>query len=169
MRTVDIPGGTAVLREAKDLTVRQRRMAESAIIAAASILVKLPADPSQLTSRTIAELGLTQEEADHVYEMQDAAIVAALESWSLPDPVPTLATVGDLKGELYDALAKASEGLIAGTDFNPPNPNSVEFAESPIVPSDGSVAGLRADQEQPSIETPPSSGMSTSTEPPSQD
>lgn len=154
MRTVDIPGGTAELREGADLKVRHRRLIEAAAIAAGAALPKLPTNLEELESLDIATLDLSIEETNSLFALQDATIVAAVASWTLPGPLPTLETAGDLDTAVYDALAEATREMGAatatGVDFDPPDPSSPGFEDSPTVPSDGSGSGSRADQASPS-------------------
>jgi hypothetical protein len=169
MKTVDIPGGTATLREKPDVKVRHRRLVEAAAIEAAPVLAKLPGDEATreaMTETEVLALGVSRKEVHSLFELQDATIVALLASWSLPGELPDMDTIGDLDPELYDALSKASGGLgadITGETFEPPKPDSPGFAESPTVPSADSEPGSRADPEPASTDAPASISESTST------
>jgi hypothetical protein len=158
MKTVPIPGGTADLREQTEIKVRHRRLVESASVGAATALAKLPSEQAELEAATLAELALTEAEADNLFRLQDATIVAALDSWTLPDPLPTLATVGDLAPEVYDALAEATRDLgtaiAAKEDFEPSNPADPSFNATPTPPSSGSEEHLRADPDPASTTAP---------------
>lgn len=173
MLTVSIPGGTAELREKHEIKVRHKRLVEIASIGAAGALAKLPADQDELESATLAELDLTSEEAERLFALQDATIIASLDSWTLPGPIPTLATIGDLDPDVFDALAEATRdtgtALAAGVNFDPPDPNSSGFETSPTEPSDDSAVVLRADEEQGSTDTQPSSTKSGDIDEPSPD
>ena len=105
MKTVEIPGGNAQLREKHEIKVRHRRLIEAASVGAAVALSKLPTDQDELETATLTDLKLTKDEAGSLFELQDATIVAALDSWTRPEAIPTLATVGDLDPEVYDAQA----------------------------------------------------------------
>jgi len=170
MKTVPVPGGSADLREQNEIKVRHRRLVESASVGAATALAKLPSDQAELEAATLAELDLTEAEADNLFRLQDATIVAALDSWTLPGPTPTLATVGDLDPEVYDALAEATRELgtaIAGAeDFEPSNPASPEFQASPTPRSAGSEEHSKGAQEPASTETLPTSTKSSDFEGP---
>lgn len=170
MKTVPIPGGTADLREQNEIKVRHRRLVESASAGAAVALAKLPSDQAELEAATLADLDLTEVEADNLFRLQDATIVAALDSWTLPDPIPTLATVGDLTPEVFDALAEATRDLgtviASKEDFEPTNPNSPEFKETPTPPSSDSAEPLRADPEPASTIAPQSTTKSGASEGP---
>jgi hypothetical protein len=158
MRTVDIPGGTATLREKDDIKVRQRQLVESRIVAAASALEKLPNEIDELAAFDITKSNLTAAEADSIFDLQNATIVAALASWSLSDPIPTMDTVGDLDQNLYDALSTATAGVASEVtqpeSFEPSDPRAPGFGATPTVPSAGSAAVSRADQEPQSTVAP---------------
>jgi len=172
MRTVTIEGGTADVREGPDITVRQKRIVESAAVGASHALSKLPSDQKALENLSIQDLNLTKDEADTVYALQDATIVASLASWTLDKPLPTLDTIGDMSQGLYDELARATSGMgasiVNGVDFDPPNPSDPEFESSPTPPSDGSEPVSRADQASESTATPSTAGTSTDSGEPSQ-
>ena len=165
MKTVEIPGGNAQLREKHEIKVRHRRLVESASVGAAVALAKLPSDEAELEAATLADLDLTTDEADGLFKLQDATIVAALDSWTLPDPIPTLATVGDLDPDVYDALAEATRelGTAIATEenFDPPAPNSEEFASSPTDRSGDSEEPLRDAEASASTQAPRTDTKST--------
>ncbi len=173
MKTLEIPGGTARFREKNEIKVRHRRLVESAAVAAASALSKLPDDPEQLKQLNLRELNLTRAEARALYDLQDATIIATLVDWTLSGALPDEDTIGDLDPELYDALSYATQDvgvdIAGGVNFDPTNPSDPEFEASPTEPSAGSAADLRADQASPSPSTHPSGGPSTSTGQPTQD
>jgi hypothetical protein len=164
--TVDIPGGTAVLRE--KLKVRERRVIEAAGLGASGAIAKMPTsvldgsvDPTTVRMDAVA---FTADEAGSVLAVQDAAIVAYLESWTLPDPLPTMETIGDMETDVYDALA------IAIRDIEKTSPPATNFAvttdqDSPTSDSRSSNGQSPADLDVPSTETLPTSGESTDTAP----
>ena len=162
MRTVEIPGGTAVLREREDVKVRHRRLIESATVPAMPALVKVSPDPCVKCkgsgkaakgrdcpvcggSGTVAKADpeqLTAQEANDLFALQDATIVALLVSWTLPDDIPTLGTVGDMDPVIYDALAEATRTVgasVAAADSFDETPDD----GSPTVPSADSATGSR--------------------------
>jgi hypothetical protein len=150
MRTVDIPGGTAVLRERADLRTRDKRIIEAASVAALPAIRHLPQDKSlaELQEIDVADTDLSFDEYLLLMQMQDAGIVAALASWTLPMPLPTMATVGDLDPALTQALVEATRrttaAIATSTDFDPsPDP------ESPTAPSSDSGKDLRAEPSSP--------------------
>lgn len=157
MRTVSIPGGTATVRDVDDMTERQRRLIRTAIFAAAADALGDTLDvngaaPEQVQVHVTGELG------ERMFAMRDARIVAAVAEWTLDRPLPTLDTVQDLPGGVYDALDRETTGLTAAvsTDFSAdPDP------QSPTPPSTGSDGPLGA-EDQPTP-TPPNGGASTST------
>lgn len=169
MKTVDIPGGTATLREKDDIKVRQRQLVESRAVAAASALEKLPEDRDELEGFDITQSGLTGAEADALFDLQSATIVAAIASWSLPGPIPTMDTIGDLDGDLYDELgvvtSSVGKEIVAPDDFDPTDPRSPEFKSSPTTPSGASADASRADQElQPTVSLPTATESTASAE-----
>lgn len=126
MRTVEIPGGTATFRE-KLTTERQRRPIKRAAFAASSAIAKLPTERPEDGSiqELLATLPLSASEADSLLSLYDATILAFLESWTLPRPLPQSDDdLLDLESELYDALQDAASKLqspeaTADTDFSP--------------------------------------------------
>ena len=167
MKTITIPGGTVSLREQSELKVRHEQLVESAVVAAAGALSKLPDDQEQLETTDITTMGLTRQEASALFELQDAKIVVALDSWTRSESLPTMDTIGDLEPDVYKALAEAVRDLgndaTPRVDFSPTNPRAPGFDQSPTSPSDGSAAVSRADQVSPSTGTSADTGESTDT------
>lgn len=161
---VPIPGGTATLRD-KLVSERQFRFLESAFMTAAPAMAKLERAgaggdmPEEERAAAMGRVAFTREESDAMLALQDAAIVAFLEDWSLNVPLPTIANVEDLSREVYQALALATQGRAAdelgGADFSP-NPSK----ESPTTGSSSSD-GLSGDAApSPSRKTSRSAGAS---------
>lgn len=98
-------GQWADIRDQEEITTRGRRGIQAIAAGLAGALPKLK-DATKDTD--MASLGLTEEEMDAVMRLQEATVVAFLAGWSLPEPLPTLATIGDLKVSLYDALSDAT-------------------------------------------------------------
>lgn len=167
MKTVNIPGGSATLRDKEDTKQRHKRLVQSAAIAAAPLLSKLPEDVAERESMTEAEvmaLAANRQEVESLFELQDATIVALLMSWTLPDPLPDMDTIGDLDPEVYEALSKAVSSLgsqLQAESFDPVAPDSKEFEASPTDPSSDSDNGSRGVTALRSVPVPPSSGTST--------
>jgi hypothetical protein len=176
MRTVDIPGGTATFREEGELRGRDSKLVKAAAIAAQSALEKLPDDAQpkpgetreQTAERLIGlmkniKLDLTQEEAMRLMSMKEAIVIAYLASWTLDLPLPTLETIGDLPGPIYDALDEAVGGeyikVKIGTDFSP-SPDK----DSPTGPSSDSASRLRGEAENQSTSRSPNGTDHSSTE-----
>lgn len=174
-QTVEIPGGTAVLRGKEELRGRDRTLVKAAFMAASNALDKLPKsvmdgkreDETQeqavlRLSRDMAGVALTWQESLALLEVRQATVVALLESWTLDRPLPTMATIGDLPGDLYDALDEAIggvAGLASGVNFEP-TPDE----ESPTRPSGASSGGLRGEESSSAtISQPQSDGGSTAT------
>ena len=163
--TVTIPGGTAVLREPKELTVGGRRAlmlhfgrldqeSAKAIVAALE-----GDDPTALNQLTLA-----QQEA--LLTMPDAGIFAVLASWTRPEPIPaSVADVALLTTDVYDALVPlvqplASQVLGQAPQWDDPegDPNT-----SPTGAFAGSNGPSRASAKAPSDRKKPNAGRSTST------
>jgi hypothetical protein len=164
MRTIEIPGGTALFREANELRVKDERLMESASIGAVAAISKLGEDGNRLrgmTLRELAALGLNEEDMDAVRWVTDAAILAHLADWSRDEPLPTRQTLDELDKETYVALSNAVEKKDkAKVDFDA-HPDRPGFGESPTEPSPDSEPDTRADQEPESIELPQNNGPST--------
>lgn len=173
MKVVEIPGGTATLREKPDIKVRHRRLIEAAGIAAAPLLARLPNDRGEkeaLSEADVIGLGVSKQEATALFELGDATIVAALAAWSLPDPLPTLETIGDLDPELYEALGTVCAELgaeVTEETFEPPAPGSPGFEASPTAPSAACDSDSEGTEKSESTDTSPSTGASTSSASPS--
>ena len=142
MRREDLPGGQWVeVRSPEEITTRGRRGIQAIAAGMASALPKL----KDATADTdMATLGFTEEEMDSVMRLQEATIVAFLAAWSLPDPVPTLASVGDLPATLYDALSVATAqggALLAALSLDvSPGTGEADGVPDPKEPSGGSVS-----------------------------
>ena len=174
MKTIDIPGGSASLREQEDLKVRHEQLVEGALVGAASAIIKLQSAAGDeagvdISSINVVKLGLDRKEIAAVYELQDAKVVASLASWTLPEPIPTMDTIGDLDPALYRELTFAVRdlGTEPGVDFSGNNPTTPGFADSPTQPSDASVSVSRDEKESESTPTSPVSGESIVTGEPS--
>lgn len=164
-RQVDIPGGKATLRERGEVRQRDRRRLESASVMASPAMARIQAatkggDPRDLN---LSEVGLSREEFDSLYELQDATILAYLADWTLGRALPQNANdLGDLDADLYDALrtATASDGAdtLAPVDFNPsPEPDRPTLA---VTDSAGPSKENPAPQPASTV-TSPSAGEST--------
>jgi|APFre7841882654_1041346.scaffolds.fasta_scaffold03204_8 hypothetical protein len=133
---VDIPGGFAILREQHELRGRDRMLIKAAAMAAAPAIEKMPTtvtegqredeteeEAQQRMAAEVTTLNLTWQESMALLELRQATMIACLKEWSLPLPLPTMDTVGDLDADLYDALDTAIGGVTtavaAATDFDP--------------------------------------------------
>ena len=137
----------AEIKEPKELTNRERKFLRRQSIAVLPLQAKLveaglgPSDVSaegQVSDVATVKLFemLGADNLDLLESIQSAAIVTYTLGWGYKDethPAPTMETVDDMPGFLYDALAKATFGLGDGTvDFGvdgAPDPSS------PTVPS----------------------------------
>ena len=139
MRRITLPdGGWVELREQADLRVKHKHMMQAAFTGAMVAMTKipdsvvtLPEDPQERAA-AIAELdvndltakgALTFEEARSLQRVQEVAVVAFTVAWSLKEPVPTIDTVGDMREEIYDAIAETTQkeaaATMQGVNFDP--------------------------------------------------
>src|ERR1035441_8373954 len=97
MRTIDIPGGTAQLRDRpEELRVRQHRIVDNATVSALPAFRKinearrtLERDGIECTNSELTrEAALSRKESEALMERQDAQIVALLASWTLDRVLP---------------------------------------------------------------------------------
>ena len=136
--TVDIPGGTAYLRDPADMKERHKRLVLTAMAPLADVFAKVPVELAKAASGTgpeaeaasreaqrIVNRNLSRQQAAAMKEVDDAVIVASLSRWTLPDELPTMDTVQDLDADLYTALQRAVSGQSAAvveasfpTDFS---------------------------------------------------
>lgn len=149
MKTIPIPGGAATFRESEELRGRDRKIIKAAAHAAVFTAAKLP--PSVIAARDDGEpveeleqrvradaASVSMNMADMLTfeDVREVAVIATLASWTLDRPLPTLETIGDLPGDLYEALLDAAAPLPASaddTDFSP-----TRDKESPTSPSGSS-------------------------------
>jgi hypothetical protein len=184
MRTVEIPGGMAKIKDPQDLRGRDTKLIKASALAAQSVLAKIPeeARPKPGEDKKVAAdrmqeyinkhpIDMTREEGMRMLEMKEAVMVAYLASWTLDIPLPTLETIGDLPDDLYQALDDITGGdainaAVSTIDFDV-NPDKT----SPTGPSRSSDSISRAEvfQDQESIQksengTDPSNGDRSSVE-----
>lgn len=135
----DIPGGKVEIRDR--LTVGGRELLQEEMFGLVAHIQrqidKVKAQGGQILTRsgkpleieTLADLNEIPSELmdkDFVkvsHAFQRAAVVAHVTAWTLPLPVPTLQNIGDLDGDVYDALCELVNPLVAkslmGADFSP--------------------------------------------------
>jgi hypothetical protein len=167
VKQITIPGGEATVREPGDLTPRQKRRLSDAARAAAPAIVKLmgpdPTKPDLSSAQSaLEESSLSRADWERVRELQEATVCALLESWSLEQPLPTLATIGDLETDLYTALIEA-------LGVNPVEDAETDFSPSPDADSPTNAlsdsAGRSSDAPaEDSQETSSNAGEASSTE-----
>jgi hypothetical protein len=136
VKRIELPnGGWAEVREQQDLRVMHRRAIQAALGAATVAISKIPAsmvdvpdDPEEraaaLEKIDMSEIpSLSMDEMLSISRVQEVAVVMFLVAWSLPEPLPTLDTVGDMNIDVFDAIAKVTQksanALINGIDFAP--------------------------------------------------
>lgn len=175
--TAPIPDGSATFRD--KLKVRQRNLIEDAQAALVTLVGKLPPEVVRLLTgevETLPEGTTIQLSAEDGREMQrlqrevqEARLVAYLESWTYDRPLPTTETLGDEDEDVYDALMAALDALEAARQ-----PTSVDLSETPIgtpaqpvespTPGSESSATLSTDGSEPvGASTPSSSSASAPT------
>lgn len=148
---VQIPGGTATLRDPADLTERGRRLMQTALIPLQSLAGKMPASVRKEAQGgaevNAAQFISTRQEAAAMLEFRDAAVIALLKDWSLDEPLPTIDTLLDLDGETLRALFAGADPFVKDvmavmnpTDFSPQDPGR----DSPFDKSATSAPGSRA-------------------------
>jgi len=65
------------------------------------------------------DMDLSEEDLDTFLRLTEATVVALLSEWSLARPLPTVKTVGDLPGPIYDQLsAAAAEDAAKAADLS---------------------------------------------------
>jgi len=123
---IDIPGGTATLRDT--LTIRERRAIQRIALDAMGLANQLTSDSVALQPKD-AELLMTTQD-----KMADATLVAYLQAWSLDKPLPTLDTIDEMDGDVYDAITAAIEkkGGVAGVDTSPNKNKESPTSDSPV-------------------------------------
>lgn len=168
MRTIEIPGGIARIKDGEDLRGRDTKLIKAAAIAAQNVLLKIPeeARPKPGESREEAAnrmqkyllenpMDLTAAEAMLMLNMKEAVMVAYLASWSLELPLPTLETIGDLPAPIYQALDDATGGDVVNAAVSNVNFDVNPDKNSPTGPSGSSDSTSRAEasQDQESIQS----------------
>lgn len=164
MRTVELDGGTVTLRERQDVKVRQRQMLEAASVVAAPAIEKIPrkdGSKDEIDWERLDRAGLSLDEMQSLLQLQNAAIVAFVASWTFDEPTPrSVDDVLDMPADRYEALSHAVRGvgaaiLTGDTNFEPSDPKAPGFADTPTQGSTGSV---------PSSPATPASSSGTATE-----
>lgn len=185
MRTIEIPGGTARIKEQKDLRGRDTKLIKAASLAASNVLSKIPDDirPKPDEDKQVAgermqnylkehPLEVNAAEAMKVLDLRESVMVAYLASWTLELPLPTMETVGDLPDDIYQALDDAVGGDALNAASSSVNFDVNPDQKSPTGPSRSSDSTSRAgaSQDQESIQksengTDPTAGEKSSVSP----
>ena len=180
MSVIPIPGGTATLRDelvserhyriveaayasagglvtktvaasrglaAKKMGLDPDAMTPDQLVEAQKIIEDFTAEEQAQLS---ADMVLTQAEATAMLDIQDAGIVAFLENWSLPRPLPTLATVQDLKRDLYRTLSTATRPLLMKVVATHEDFSEQPLGENPSRNS-SSYVGLEETESTPTL------------------
>lgn len=195
MTTVPVPGGEAVLRDPRALTVRQKRpikliMEQIGMVRLRDIILAQSISPPEDVDLTDAEaeafardkaagldaLQLTRAELTLLYEMNDAGIWALLAEWwdtdetgqrTVEHPVPrSVDEVQDLPDAMYDVLGAECAKLQAEDILrNGFDLDSIEDPDSPTGASEGSQTPSEAAPSAASTEPGVLPGGSTATAP----
>jgi len=152
--TVEIPGGTAVLLEATEMTPRRIRAMEVIQYQHSGLMAKLARNDELTTAAAkaaedagtepepVPDLDVTEDEANVLLRMKDATLYAQLASWTLDIPRPeTVDAVQDIPLDVYTALTTAIMQSRVTPDTDPASfePNDVTVADDAApFPSSGS-------------------------------
>lgn len=139
---IDLPdGGWADIADPKELSNRSRKLLRRYAFPAynardhfADVVIPDGATDEQKAEAAIDALAATDPaDLELVDNMQAAFIVAYVVAWSRTDALPTMDTVDDLPGPVFDVLAaetgKLGDGAVAFT------PDDALDPASPTVPS----------------------------------
>lgn len=102
--------------------------------------------------------------------LREASAVSLIVSWTFDRPLPTIATIGTLPSDLYDALLDAAGGVSAAQleeDFSvtpPTDKIGPTGEERPTGAFDGSNGLSKAEAQSPSTNELESAGESTASE-----
>lgn len=145
MRTIELAGGhTATLREKSDLKVKHRQLIEAAALAAGPAIDRIPRKKTdagtEIDWERLSEAHFTRQESQAFLELGNASILAMLEAWTLPEPLPrTLDDIDEMSADVYDELAQAVKSdaatIATETSFEPSDPRAPGFSETPTLPS----------------------------------
>lgn len=161
MRTVELDGGRVMLRERQDVRVRQRQMLEAASVVAAPAIQKIPrvdGKPGEVDWEQLDKAGLSLDEMQSLLQLQNAAIVALVASWTFDEPTPkSVDDVLDMPADRYESLSQAVRSVGASiltgeTNFEPSDPKAPGFHETP-TPESTDSAPISSDAPAPSSET----------------
>lgn len=165
MRTIEIPGGIAKIKDRSELRGRDSKLIKAAALAAQDVLARVPdeARPKPGESEKDAAkrmdeylrkhpIKMTADEGMRLLDMKEAVMVSYLASWTLDLELPTIETIGDLPDDVYQALDAATGGEVINTAVSSANFDVNPDPSSPTGPSSSSSSSLRAepspDQEQ---------------------
>jgi hypothetical protein len=175
--TVDIPGGTATLRDPDKLAVRHRRPMQVLVGVLGPARMREVAHAIQAGGVDgLHSLGLSEHEMETVLRLTDATVFALLESWTVDAPLPrSMDDVGDMDARVYDVLTavcgRINADFIAsqpvGDDGQPVDVFGPDGVEDPDSPTGASVASRGrstvAVKRAPSDRKKPAGGRSTGT------
>ncbi|HEX7355317.1 MAG TPA: hypothetical protein VF288_10855 [Mycobacteriales bacterium] len=176
-RTIDLPGGSATLRDAEEISGAGRKLVRAAAIAASSAFAKLPTEVTEPPKGTesaeeraaraaavedaMKAVEFSLSEALALETLREVSAVVSVAAWTLPYPAPSMSNIGELPGDVYDALLTAVGAVPDGaldTDFSP-----TTDASSPTEGSSASAGPSSDAPPNPSTTTSSSGGGSTAT------
>jgi len=179
-RTEKFDGWEATFKDEDQITGFGRKIVRASAQAAESALRKYPElafrpAPAEETAEerdarlvevgeALAKVRFTLHESLALQTMYEASAVALLESWTRPEPLPTIDTIGELPGDVYDALIAATRGV-------PPSASETDFttssdADSPTIDSGSSnLSSTKDDPGSPPTTKSSSAGKASSGEP----
>lgn len=167
MRRIPLPdNGWVELREPADLRVKHKHLMQAAYTGAMVAMNKipdfvatLPKEPQERAAAIAlldvddltAKGALTFDEARSLQRVQEVTVVAFVVAWSLKEPVPNVDTVGDMREEIYDVIAEATQkdaaAALQGVNFDP---TPRDESGNPSGPASDSNGHSKAGDESPS-------------------
>lgn len=112
--TLTVPGGMVELRDKP--TVGGRELIQETLFDMIATLRRKMPDVEVERLSDLQDLPLEKIDGEFIRssnQLQRAGVVAFVKSWSFRDPLPTMANVGDMDPDVYDALAKITSPMIA--------------------------------------------------------
>ena len=113
MQIVDVDGGQVAVRDASEITGRGRRALHARVlqVGAARVIEAFTYGPQVKTEDLADLIGLTAEEEAALQGIAAAAVLAAIDSWTLPFPLPSSPEeLLALPGVAQDAADEAAGG-----------------------------------------------------------
>ena len=119
--TVELPGGTATLLDATELTNKDVKLLQRSARVAATAATKMKEAgyvEGDSSSWGNALFALSDDELDQIDLYQRTCVIKRLESWTLDRPMPTTVDeVDDLPRPIFDPLTIAAADIKLSEDF----------------------------------------------------